>query len=258
MDIDCSCKSGVIKSETLPECPSQLFPPTGCHGPLVGKIPVVIAEPVVQIDVESVIQLEEPALEIKRIKKNLFITQCKLIDTSCKYEKAGKLFLSGFVRKNIEYATVDCTSTHADGVSGKIRHTTVNVPFTCVTKVKFENPPQVNEKTFAKEFASFAVKTKGHDCCDFDIIGDDICEQNFQHFESFNEKIFCELEESTIFESDIVKDPKPLLCKHGREHIFDKIIEKMVIYVKIKLLQNQQVNIPGRPFPPEDKHKRTD
>jgi len=78
-------------------------------------------EPVIQVDVESVIQLEEPALEIKRVKKNLFITQCKLIDTGfdyeCKGKRTGKLFLSGYVRKNIEYATADCINEGKGGVS---------------------------------------------------------------------------------------------------------------------------------------------
>jgi len=112
MDKEYTCKAGVIKSETLTECPNEFLTPKGFNGPFVGKIPVVLAEPVIQVDVESVIQLEEPALEIKRVKKNLFITQCKLIDTGfdyeCKGKRTGKLFLSGYVRKNIEYATADC------------------------------------------------------------------------------------------------------------------------------------------------------
>src|SRR5690242_9830723 len=97
MDSDRNCKAGIIKSQTLPEVFSEALTPKGNERPVVGKIPVVLAEPVVQVDVESVIQLEEPAFEIKRIKKNVFVTQCKLIDTGC--GKTGKLFLSGFVRK---------------------------------------------------------------------------------------------------------------------------------------------------------------
>jgi len=64
MDKEYTCKAGVIKSETLTECPNEFLTPKGFNGPFVGKIPVVL-----QVDVESVIQLEEPALEIKRVKK---------------------------------------------------------------------------------------------------------------------------------------------------------------------------------------------
>jgi len=47
--------------------------PKGFNGPFVGKIPVVLAEPVIQVDVESVIQLEEPALEIKGSKRTCLL-----------------------------------------------------------------------------------------------------------------------------------------------------------------------------------------
>ena len=40
---------------------------------------------------------------------------------------SGKLFISGFVRKNIEYATADCIDKKV--VSGRIAHTTVDVHF---------------------------------------------------------------------------------------------------------------------------------
>lgn len=258
MDKDFTCKAQVIKSETLAECPNDSLTPKGFNGPFVGKIPVVLAEPVIQVDVESVIQLEEPAFEIKRIKKNLFITQCKLIDTDFGYEceKTGKLFLSGFVRKNIEYATADCISDCKDSVSGKIRHTTVNVPFRCVTRVKFDNPPKFCEIGHTKEMASFLGSVKGNDFCGQEIIGRDPCEMSFKHVECFNEKVFCELEEVKIFEDDILEDPKHIGCSKKIENSFDKIIEKMVIFIRLKLLQNQQVNIPGKDHFDNDDHKK--
>lgn len=262
MDKDYTCKGGVIKSETLPECPNDSFTPKGFNGPFVGKIPVVLAEPVVQVDVESVIELEEPAIEIKRIKKNLFITQCKLIDTGydygCKCEKTGKLFLSGYVRKNIEYATADCINEFKDSISGKIRHTTVNVPFRCVTKVKFDNPPVLCETGYTKEMASYLDIMKGHDYCDQKIIGRDPCEMSFKHVECFNEKVYCELEEAKIFEDDILKDPKFYGCDYKGEVSFNKIVEKMVIFVRLKLLQKQQVNIPGKDHFDDDCKKMKD
>jgi len=49
-----------------------------------------------------------------------------------------------------------------------------------------------------------------------------------------------------IFEDDILKDPKGLGCDGKEEFVFDKIIEKMVIFIRLKLLQKQQVNIPGK------------
>jgi len=43
----------------------RILTPKGFNGPFVGKIPVVLAEPVIQVDVESVIQLEKPVHRIK-------------------------------------------------------------------------------------------------------------------------------------------------------------------------------------------------
>jgi len=45
MDKEYTCKAGVIKSETLTECPNEFLTPKGFNGPFVGKIPVVLAEP---------------------------------------------------------------------------------------------------------------------------------------------------------------------------------------------------------------------
>lgn len=250
MDKDFICKSGVIESETLAECSNELLTPKGNYGPFVGKVPVVLAEPVIQIDVESVIQLDEPAFEIKRIKKNLVITQCKVIETGFDFDhdskspRKGKLFLSGYVRKNIEYATVDCTNEYKNGVSGKIKHTTVNVPFKCVSSIKFDVPPVIHATGDTKQIALFNDNIKGHDYCGQEIAGSDPCEMSFIHKEFFNEKIFCELEEVKIFEDDILKDKVECGCKDV--FTFDKIIEKMVIFVRLKLLQKQQVNIPGK------------
>ena len=248
MDCINICKAEVLKSETLVECSNDSFTPNGLNGPFVGKIPVVLAEPIIQIDLESEIKLEEPALEIKRIKKNLFLTQCKLIATGYDREcpKTGKLFLSGYVRKNIEYATADCKSGCKGGISGKIHHTTVNIPFRCVTKVTFDNTPKISEKGYSKEIASLLGETKGHEYCDQKIMGQDPCEINFEHVEYFNEKVYCELEEARIYENDTIVEPRCYDCGFKGEYTFDKIIEKMVIYVRIKLLQNQQVNIPGK------------
>ncbi len=241
MNNDNSCKAGIIKSHTVPECSSEELIPKGYECPVVGKIPVVLAEPVVQVDVESIIQLEEPAFEIKRIKKNVFVNQCTIVDTGC--GKSGKLFLNGFVKKNIEFATADCSSEDNKSVSGRIRHTTVNVPFSCVTKIHFITPPQLSKKGNTEETASFFKEIKEDEFCCQKIMGRDPCEMAFEHTEFFNEKIFCELVEAKIFEDDVPKDQKPFGCECRNDFIFDKIEEKMVVLIRLKILQKQQVRI---------------
>ena len=57
----------VQNARTLGECSNDPFFPQNI------KVPVVLAEPTIQVCVEADIILEEPALEIKRVLKDVFI-----------------------------------------------------------------------------------------------------------------------------------------------------------------------------------------
>ena len=89
------------------------------------KTPVVLAEPTLQIVVEADIPLSPAATEIKRVVKNVFLDQVKLvpvafapIDGSDFFNVTrGKLFVSGHIRKNIEYATADCNAPLQDRIA---------------------------------------------------------------------------------------------------------------------------------------------
>ena len=86
--------------------------------------------------------MESKAFEIKHIKKSVYVTQCHLIPNSQigVDNTTGILYLEGFVRKNIEYATKNCMTD--DGiVSSSIKHTTAKVLFSTTTRVTFITPP---------------------------------------------------------------------------------------------------------------------
>lgn len=98
-------------------------------GTPIVKIPVVLAERTIQIVVESDISLDPPATEIKRVLKNVFLTQCKLVPvaftpvpgTNYRRVTRAKLFVQGYIRKNIEYANDECNGVLYDRIA--------NVPF---------------------------------------------------------------------------------------------------------------------------------
>ena len=233
------CKSKVYNAKTLPESESKNAHCYDICDGLIAKVPVLIAEPEIEINVEAEISLDEPALEIKRIKKNLFLNQCKLINTDkC---KKGKLFIGGFIRKNIEYATAAGQSSTGYSLCGDIRHTTVMVPFECVTEVDFISPPEFNEPGFTKEIEIYGHMKNECSPCEDKIIGHDPCEYEYEHYERFSEKVFCELVDAKISEVDIKRGPSKFLMPN--EHLFDCLIEKMVIRVRLKLLQNQQIKV---------------
>lgn len=184
------------------------------------KVPVVLAETKVQVDVESLIRLPEPALEIKRIKKKVIITQCKFPPTS------DKLFLKGYVRKNIEYATLHSDNGN-DCVAGLIKHVTVDVPFECVTKIAFMSKPWL--PTTVTEF----------EVVDENWMQEESSEVNLVVDKHLNEKIFCELVSLNIKEVDM--ETCQVACTSIGEYTFEKIKEKMEINLVLKILQYQQV-----------------
>lgn len=235
-------------SESVIVVPTTITP--GIDPSVVVKIPVVLAETNIIIPVVSEIRLESKAFEIKRIKKNVYVTQCHLIPNSsiAPGNTTGVLYLEGFVRKNIEYATKDCMN--ADGiVSGSINHTTVKVLFSSTTRVTFRRAPQFIANGATSEFEMFNDTLRTCDACAENVIGKDPCEDGFIHNEVFNEKVYCELISADIVEADIHKNPRVLGCDNPDEQTFNRITEKMVLSITIKLLQKQQVNITALPTP---------
>ena len=100
-----NCKT-TVTSEMLPLCENIPHTSEVTVGPVTVKIPVVLTECTVTITVESSLKLEDVVLEIKHIRKNVYLNQCKLIPNSENGKpNTGILFLDGFIRKNIEYST---------------------------------------------------------------------------------------------------------------------------------------------------------
>ncbi|MDF2547465.1 MAG: hypothetical protein K0R93_2363 [Anaerosolibacter sp.] len=218
----------------------------------VSNIPVVLAELTIQINVDSLINLPEPALEIKRIKKHVKVTQCLLL------QDTNVLFVKGFIRKNIEYATRKCSNK--TGVCGDIRHCTVDVPFSCTTPITFNGiaplPPVPRTSTEFQYLRQQNISGPGF--ADKDrLLSGDLSEFNQISTEYFNQLPFCELISARIVEFDETINPtRP----HGvtlpfEEREFKCIQQKAVIFLTLKLLQKRQVAIGAiSPFPPKPPH----
>ncbi|MCY9514851.1 CsxC family protein [Paenibacillus apiarius] len=226
-DRDCR----VVESTTLAECDNEKHDP---HWPTI-KVPLVLAEREVQVNVEALISLDEPALEIKRIKKKVFLEQCKLVPTDFhgKWVTRAKLYLRGFIRKNIEYATADRSPTDT-AVCGRILHTTAHVPFQCVTEIKFGKvkPELISERVEEFEFLGK------------DEMSPRLDKTLFSHDVFFNEQPFCELVKVRFHELDLGEDFDYDDDLPRREKTFRKLREKIVVHVTVKVLQKQQVPLP--------------
>lgn len=223
------CDAAVLKADTLTGAENYPWP----GGDF--KLPRILSEFVIQIDSESKIKLNEPAYEIKRIEKQIFLTQCRYIPATC------KVFIEGYIRKNIEYAAKTCSKYNS--IAGTIKDTTVHVPFKVYTKVDFPgskpiitpNPPSMVARYFDEK-----------------RMGKDIREADRSNVEIFNEPVFCELEWSAVYDADINEKGKPI-GKMPNEEEFQEFTDKSVIYLCIKLLQKQQV---CWPFPLKEDQKK--
>ena len=241
---DCSCDKDcgeVIESSTLPLCSGTDITPDAVIPPVIAKIPVVIAEKEIQVDVEARMTLKEKYYEIKRIKKDVYLTQCELIPRAGVIQNGvpvtGKLFISGYVKKNIEYASADCVK---DGVvSGKINHTTEKIPFNCVTEVTYITPPVLSNRGVQQKTDLYCDETLCDCSCKEEKLGKLSCQEYLEDVVNYIEKPYCELIGARIFETDIQREP----CYYKGEKIYDELLEKMVVYVKVKVLQLQQVAI---------------
>ena len=212
-------------------------------GPVFVKIPVVLAEINITIPVESTITLDQEAIEVKRIKKNVFLTQSRIIPFSQDSRPdTGILFIEGFIRKNIEYATKTCNKAGSENICGDIRHCTVEVPFNFTTRITFIREPIFTVNTIPSELEFFTDKLRGCDDCSDPVIGRNPCDQSSFFTEYFNEKPFTELVRADITEVDIHTNPT-LKCEAPTEQRFTKLTEKVVVNLTLKVLQKQQVKI---------------
>ncbi|KON88350.1 hypothetical protein AF332_17095 [Sporosarcina globispora] len=185
---------------------------------------VVLADVTVETLVEADIHLPTFATDIKNIRKNVHLTQCKATpDFSDPFRV--KLFVEGFVHKNIQFV---------DGGSC-VRDFSVNVPFRCFDFVDLINPvafpfgdPFSSKDSGNLEIREISKDGMSADRCNFGSIT----------FEINNEPIKCKLLASQVDQWDILSD----FDNWGR---FNKITEKMNVVLFLKLSQKQQVAEPS-------------
>lgn len=222
---------------TIPTCtPLQLVQPTPTTALVTVSIPT-----------EVVFTLPSKALEIKKIKKNLKIVQCRFFNFSPpvtgKPQDTPKLFLRGFVRKDIQYSeAVRQTPTTVEGI---IKDFVIDVPWSCVVDLgsSLTIPPTLFSQQQEYEFlrtsslpAGFSPKDK--------LMSGDLSELNMVSTEFFNPLPSCTLVYSQINEMDDALDRVSLMGAPFEEGQFKHVQEKMIILVQILL------NIPTAIDPP--------
>jgi hypothetical protein len=221
-----------------PVIPVPLTPFTNANTPTVAgptisriKIPVVLAEPTIQIAMEAVIPTPG-ATEIKRVKKNVFLDQVKLVPVApftridgtdfFTFQRA-KLFIAGHVRKNIEYATAACNAPLQDQI--------VDISFTGFTELSVAAGTLINQPIFG--ISETAEANFLNENTSLDARLDKFF---FQNLVKFNEQPFGELVAANFFELDFTPTP----TTEGT--VFNTVTEKLVLDLTVKVLQLQQIH----------------
>jgi hypothetical protein len=203
--------------------------------PKMMKVPVVLAKLALQICIDADITLERPALEVKRVSKDVSIDECKLVPTSRKNH--FKLFISGVIRKNIEYATAGPVNASGNVICGSILHTTAHIPFNSCTEVIFEGENCPNFLISSDTEARFLDKSSR---------GSKLDQKLFGHSVHYNEQPYCELVAFEINEFDFAKkDPSTPSLPIPNERTFMTLQEQIVLDLLVKVLQNKQIPIPS-------------
>lgn len=224
--IDVPCQAtGQVETPLSNVAATPLVTPAGLI-----KVPVVVAERTIQIVVEANIPLDPPAVEIKRVAKNIFLTQCKLVPvafapvagTNFRSVTRGKLFVEGFIRKNIEYATTGCQGNLLDIVA--------NVPFSGfadILEADFLTLPVI---AASSDSTSHFINPNNGDLPRLD-------KYFFENSVVYNEQPYCELISANFFELDFSP------CPVNLNESFDTLREKIVVDLTLKVLQVQQVQV---------------
>lgn len=203
-----------VKSKVLDISPNIPLIPTGVNGGVIAKIPVILAQLVIPINLTSFVDLPQEAIKIKDINKRLNLIECILL------QPTNVLFIKGFINKSIEYSTTGFFNLK--GVSGKVGNYTIDIPFESSTAVSFFTQP-LDPIANTKEV--------------FQYLENDLSIFNQISEEFFNEIPFCKLLSSKIIEFD------ELINLKDSEKDFIQIQEKMAIEIRLEVLQNQPVAI---------------
>lgn len=191
------------------------------------KVPVVLAERKIQIVLESDILLTPAATEIKRVTKNVFLDQVKLVpvkfkeigDTGYFEVRKAKLYVSGYIRKNIEYSSSSC--------NGAIRDRIADVGFSGFTEL-------TKDDFLVYPVIGISDSSKAQFLNDHNETVPRLDKYFFQNQVKYNEQPYGELLGANFYELDF----SPVTV--GPEASFSRLREKIVMDLYLKVLQVQQ------------------
>lgn len=182
------------------------------------RLPVVIAETTININLENTIDFTKDVISIIDIRRKAIVKRCKLIS------QINRLFLDGVVIKSIEYS--EETKHNSLRLEGKAKNLTIKIPFQCAAGIEYVYSPVTCE--------DFYEENK--------IIRMSENEKSFVDRQQEMDDIYCELV-STEFKELNVKDKIKLINAAKKISTFRQIKQSMSMDLTVRLLQKQMIFI---------------
>ncbi|HEY8890675.1 MAG TPA: hypothetical protein VIM70_10505 [Clostridium sp.] len=218
---------------------------TNCFDNLISTIPIIIAEKNIDIPIESTFRLKNAALDIKSMKKDIYLTNSRLIPLTEKDDISfainGKLFLEGFVRNKLDFSV-------AKGVNDNIINldtecVIIYIPFKCTTLIKYKVPPVLSKRK-VPDYIPIYISS---DCLNINKdFNEYLGKKNIQSSEYINcdaPPINCEIEKARIHETYTLVDKMAFSEDFPLEISFHTIKENILINLSLTLIQNQDIAI---------------
>ena len=244
-NIECIKAKDEIKSKVndINKTPEKIN--TNQFEKLISTIPIIIAEKNIDIPIEATFRLKNAALDIKNIKKDIYLTNSKLIpmhgkegSTSC---LQGKLFLEGTVRNKLDFSIVKGVNDSI--INLDIESVIIYIPFKCTTIIEYKVPP-VFSKCKGPDYIPIYISP---DCLN---INNDykeyLTEKNTQSNEYINcdvPPINCEIEKYKIYQTHTLLDKRAFSEDFPFEMSFHTIKESIILNLSLSLIQKQDVGI---------------
>jgi hypothetical protein len=212
-------------------CTENILEEKNDNKKLTSKLPLIIAEKTFGIPIESKFKLKTPALAIKNMKKDVYLTSSTLLPMyeghdSYSHSK-GKLFLEGFVRNKLDFSIAKSSKDNI--INLDTESVIIYIPFKCTTLIKYNVPPVLSSGKFLDPIPLYISPN----CADI----------NNEYIKCDIPPINCELKGYNIYESYTLLDKTPFNEDFPIEINFNTIKENIIINLSITLLQEQDVDI---------------
>ena len=212
---------------------------------LISTLPIIISAINIDIPIESTFRLKNAAIDIKTMKKDVYLTNSTLLPM---YEKDnifstlhGKLFLEGFVRNKLDFSIAKDVNNSVINLDTEC--VIIYIPFKCTTIIHYKVPPVFSKGKIPDYIPIYISSDSLNINNDFNEY---LSKKNAQcrgYVNCDSSPINCEIKRAKINSAYTLLDKKPFSKDFPLEMDFNTIKENIIINLSLTLIQKQDIVI---------------